>query len=169
MTITSKLPAVGLTIFSEMTNLASACGAINLSRGFPEFDPHPGLKELVSKYIRAGLMSFYQSRRDDFLNRLAGSRFRPLPCHGTFFQMLDYSAISDEPDVSFARRLTAEHGGDAIPPSVFYHDGEDNRVLRFCFAKKRGDPRGGRRAAVPDWGSAVAGIRLEDRPAEAGL
>jgi len=82
------------------------------------------------------LMSFYQSRRDYFLNRLAGSRFRPLPCHGTFFQMLDYSAISDEPDVSFARRLTAEHGVAAIPPSVFYHDGEDNRVLRFCFAKK---------------------------------
>jgi methionine aminotransferase len=38
--------------------------------------------------------------------------------------------------VSFARRLTAEHGVAAIPPSVFYHDGEDNRVLRFCFAKK---------------------------------
>ncbi len=366
MTITSKLPAVGLTIFTAMTNLANACGAINLSQGFPEFDPHPGLKELVSKYIRdshnqyapmqgvmalreriaekvrglyradydpateitvttgatealfaavaavvhpgdeviivepaydcyspmvtlnggrpvftpltypsyridwgafhrcitprtrlailnfphnpsgavldaqdldalakilrdtgvlvlsdevyehiifdglthhslaghpelrersfvvssfaktyhatgwkigyclaprqlsaefqkihqylvfsvntpiqhayaefmqdqshwASLMSFYQSRRDYFLNRLAGSCFRPLPCHGTFFQMLDYSAISDEPDVSFARRLTAEHGVAAIPPSVFYHDREDNRVLRFCFAKK---------------------------------
>jgi len=366
MTITSKLPAVGLTIFTEMTNLANACGAINLSQGFPEYDPHPGLKELVSKYIRggqnqyapmqgvmalreriaekvrtlyradydpateitvttgatealfaavaavvhpgdevivvepaydcyipmvtlnggrpvctsltypsyridwgafrrcitprtrlvilnfphnpsgavldaadldtlaeilrdtgvlilsdevyehiifdgrthhslaghaelrersfvvssfaktyhttgwkigyclaprrlssefqkihqylvfsvntpiqhayaefmqdprhwAGLPSFYQSRRDYFLNRLAGSRFRLLPCHGTFFQLLDYSAISSEPDVAFARRLTAEHGVAAIPPSVFYHDGEDNRVLRFCFAKK---------------------------------
>jgi methionine aminotransferase len=54
MTITSKLPAVGLTIFTEMTNLANAYGAINLSQGFPEFDPHPGLKELVSKYIRDG-------------------------------------------------------------------------------------------------------------------
>ena len=54
MTITSKLPAVGLTIFTEMTNLASACGAINLSQGFPEFDPHPGLKDLVSKHIRDG-------------------------------------------------------------------------------------------------------------------
>jgi aspartate/methionine/tyrosine aminotransferase len=54
MTITSKLPAVGLTIFTEMTNLANACGAINLSQGFPEFDPHPDLKELVSKYIRDG-------------------------------------------------------------------------------------------------------------------
>jgi methionine aminotransferase len=365
MTITSKLPAVGLTIFTEMTNLANACGAINLSQGFPEFDPHPNLKELVSKYIQDGhnqyapmqgvmalreriaeklrclhkadydpateitvtsgatealfaaisavvhsgdeviivepaydcyipmitlnggrpvfapmiypsyridwdafqrcitprtrlavlnfphnpsgavleapdldalaeilrntgvlilsdevyehivfdghihhslaghselrersfvvssfaktyhttgwkigyclaprrlsaefqkihqylvfsvntpiqhayaefmqdqshwarLTSFYQSLRDYFRNRLAGSRFRPLPCHGTFFQMLDYSAISDEPDVSFARRLTSEHGVAAIPPSVFYHNGEDNRVLRFCFAK----------------------------------
>ncbi len=81
------------------------------------------------------LTSFYQSLRDYFVNRLAGSCFRPLPCHGTFFQMLDYSAISDEPDVTFARRLTTEHGVAAIPPSVFYHNGEDNRVLRFCFAK----------------------------------
>ena len=79
---------------------------------------------------------FYQTKRDHFLALLAKSRFKPLPCHGTYFQMLDYSEITDEPDVAFARRLTTEHGVAAIPPSVFYHDGEDNKVLRFCFAKK---------------------------------
>jgi methionine aminotransferase len=365
MTITSKLPAVGLTIFTEMTNLANACGAINLSQGFPEFDPHPGLKELVSKYIRdshnqyapmqgvmalreriaekvrglyradydpateitvttgatealfaavaavvhpgdeviivepaydcyspmvtlnggrpvftpltypsyridwgafhrcitprtrlailnfphnpsgavldaqdlevlseilrdtgvlvlsdevyehiifdglthhslAGhpelrertfvvssfaktyhatgwkigyclaprplsaefqkvhqylvfsvntpiqhayaeflqdkqrylsLPAFYQSKRDCFLDLIRKSRFRPLPCSGTYYQLLDYRAISEEPELQFARRLTTQYGVAAIPPSVFYHCGEDHKVLRFCFAK----------------------------------
>ncbi|RPJ73047.1 MAG: aminotransferase class I/II-fold pyridoxal phosphate-dependent enzyme [Desulfobacteraceae bacterium] len=83
----------------------------------------------------SALAAHYQSLRDFFLGRIAGSRFRPLPCHGTFFLMLAYDAISDEPDVAFARRLTREHGVAAIPPSVFYHNGEDHRVLRFCFAK----------------------------------
>lgn len=79
---------------------------------------------------------FYQTKRDRFLELLENSRFKPLPCRGTYFQMLDYSGITDEPDVDFARRITTEHGVAAIPPSVFYHDGEDNKVLRFCFAKK---------------------------------
>jgi methionine aminotransferase len=83
-----------------------------------------------------GLASFYQGKRDLFLSLMAESRFRFVPSRGTYFQMLDYSGISDECDMDFARRITAEHGVSAIPPSVFYHDGEDNRVLRFCFAKK---------------------------------
>jgi methionine aminotransferase len=83
----------------------------------------------------AGLAAHYQSLRDFLLSRLAGSRFQPLACHGTFFLMLDYSALSDEPDIPFACRLTREHGVAAIPPSVFYHDGTDHRVLRVCFAK----------------------------------
>ncbi|MBN2080190.1 MAG: methionine aminotransferase [Spirochaetes bacterium] len=83
-----------------------------------------------------GLAAFYQGKRDLFLSLIAGSRFRFTPSRGTYFQMLDYSAISDEADIDFARRITAEHGVSAIPPSVFYHDVEDNRVLRFCFAKK---------------------------------
>lgn len=82
------------------------------------------------------LPEFYQAKRDRFLSLLADSRFVPLPCSGTFFQMLDYSAISDEADVDFARRLTVEHGVAAIPPSVFYHGGDDHKVLRFCFAKR---------------------------------
>jgi methionine aminotransferase len=49
--------------------------------------------------------------------------------------MLDYTAITDEPDTAFARRMTVEHGVAAIPPSVFYHQLDDHRVLRFCFAK----------------------------------
>ena len=63
------------------------------------------------------------------------SRFKALPCSGTYFQMLDYSDISDAPDVDFARTMTVEHKVAAIPPSAFYHDNSDDRVLRFCFAK----------------------------------
>jgi methionine transaminase len=81
------------------------------------------------------LSDFYQTKRDLFVSLLGTSRFRPLPCEGTYFQMVDYAAISDEPDTVFARRLTMEHGVAAIPPSVFYHQRNDHRVLRFCFAK----------------------------------
>jgi len=81
------------------------------------------------------LPAFYQTKRDLFLQAISGSRFRPLPCPGTYFQMLDFSAISREVDVDFARRLTVEKGVTAIPPSVFYHHRDDHKVLRFCFAK----------------------------------
>ena len=50
--------------------------------------------------------------------------------------MMDYSDVSDLDDVAFARKMTTEYKLAAIPPSVFYHNGEDNRVLRFCFAKR---------------------------------
>ena len=83
----------------------------------------------------ADLPAFYQKKRDLFQTLVAESRFKVLPCHGTYFQMLDYSAISHAPDIEFARRITTEHGVAAIPPSVFYHDGADHGVLRFCFAK----------------------------------
>ena len=63
------------------------------------------------------------------------TRFRPLPCEGTYFQLCDYSAISTEPDLDFCKRLTTEFGVAAIPVSSFYSDGRDQKVIRFCFAK----------------------------------
>lgn len=81
------------------------------------------------------LGNFYQRKRDVFLEAIAGSRFKPLPCHGTYFQMLDYSEISQDRDTDFADWLTIEKKVAAIPPSVFYSGREDNKVLRFCFAK----------------------------------
>jgi methionine aminotransferase len=85
----------------------------------------------------AAVTSFYQDRRDRFLSLIAGSRFRPLACRGTYFQMLDYSAITSEDDAAFALRLTREHGVAAIPVSPFLHEGEQpGPVLRFCFAKR---------------------------------
>jgi methionine aminotransferase len=92
---------------------------------------------MQNKELYLNLPGFYQQKRDLFLNLIAESRFRPLPCKGTYYQMLDYSQISDEPDLDFARRLTIEHGVAAIPPSALYHRKDDHKVLRFCFAKKR--------------------------------
>lgn len=82
------------------------------------------------------LAGFYQEKRDLFLSKLEDSKFTFVPCEGSYFQMLDYSRLSDLPDVEFSRYLTVEHKVASIPPSVFYKDKDDHRVLRFCFAKK---------------------------------
>lgn len=81
------------------------------------------------------LADFYQKKRDFFLAELAGSRFRPLPSRGTFFQNLAYEAITGELDRDLAVRLTRKKGIASIPLSAFYHDAHCDRVLRFCFAK----------------------------------
>lgn len=82
-----------------------------------------------------GLPKFYQKKRDFFQKTMASTRFRALPCEGTYFQLYDYSRISDEPDFDFCRRLTIDFGVAAIPISSFFSDGQDERVIRFCFGK----------------------------------
>ncbi len=90
------------------------------------------LKE-ESKYLN--LSDFYQKKRDYFLSLIEGSRFQWTPTSGSYFQLLDYSAITDEKDTAFAERLTKELGVASIPISVFYNKGLDQKMLRFCFAK----------------------------------
>jgi len=81
--------------------------------------------------------AFYQGRRDRFRALVGGSRFRLLACQGTYFQMLDYSDITTEPDAEFALRVAREHGVASIPISPFLAEGETaGPVLRFCFAKR---------------------------------
>jgi methionine transaminase len=84
----------------------------------------------------AAVTPFYEAKRDLFLSLIADSRFRPLPCRGTYFQMVDYSAISTERDTDFALRLIKEHGVAAIPISPFMTEESPGPVLRFCFAKR---------------------------------
>jgi len=81
------------------------------------------------------LNEFYRQKRDTFNRLLQGSKFKIRPSEGTYFQLLDYSEISDEKDTDYAIRLTKEVGVAAIPVSVFYHNKKDDRLLRFCFAK----------------------------------
>ncbi len=82
-----------------------------------------------------GLPAFYQQKRDHFVSLMAKSRFRMQPTAGSFFQLADYSAISNEPDTEFAIRLTREAKVAVIPISVFYQNPPDQKVVRFCFAK----------------------------------
>jgi methionine aminotransferase len=81
------------------------------------------------------LPSFYQTKRDRFRRMLASSHFRLLPVAATYFQLADYSALSNEPDLEFARKLAVEVGVAVIPVSPFYERAPDQRIVRFCFAK----------------------------------
>jgi methionine aminotransferase len=83
-----------------------------------------------------GLSDFYQKKRDLFASQFAGSAWKVLPSAGSFFQCLDYSAISTEKDVDLADRLTREIKVASIPVSVFYETDPGDKILRFCFAKE---------------------------------
>jgi methionine aminotransferase len=93
----------------------------------------------LSKYLEKvdvkSLGAFYQTKRDLFRKLLSGSRFRLLPSEGSYFQVVDYSAISTEKDTDFCIRLVKEHGVAAIPLSVFNKNEKDQHLIRFCFAK----------------------------------
>lgn len=82
------------------------------------------------------LSNFYQRKRDIFLEAIQGSRFTYTPAEGSFFQILSYKEISEENDFDLAVRLTKEIGVASIPVSAFYHQKDDHKILRFCFAKK---------------------------------
>jgi methionine transaminase len=83
-----------------------------------------------------GLANFYQQKRDLFLELTSGSKFQPLPCSGTYFQLMTYENISDESAADFAIRLTKEHKLATVPLSAFYNGRSERKILRFCFAKK---------------------------------
>ena len=82
------------------------------------------------------LPAFYQRKRDLFRQGLAGTRFKLLPSEGSYFQVVDYSAISALGEADFCRWLTQEIGVAAIPLSAFYADGRNQGLVRFCFAKQ---------------------------------
>lgn len=82
------------------------------------------------------LSAFYAQKRDYFAGLLKSSKFKLLPCNGSYFQLAGYEKLSKEKDTEFAIRLTKEYKVASIPVSVFYSHGEDNKVVRFCFAKE---------------------------------
>ncbi len=104
------------------------------------FSVNTSVQMALSQYLQkdsnwTNLPDFYQKKRDAFRGSLTESKFKPLACSGTYFQLCDYSQISDESELEFAKRLTAEHGIAAIPISVFYPEIKNQNLLRFCFAK----------------------------------
>ncbi len=101
---------------------------------------HP-LQRALTSYLKSPehyleLNAFYQAKRDLFLSGLEETKFTFTPAQGTYFQLLDYSQITHEPDHDFAKRLAIDHKIVSIPVSGFNLDQKDHHQLRFCFAKK---------------------------------
>ncbi len=108
---------------------------------FINFSTNAPLQYAIADFLRdcpqhhRELAGFYQQKRDLFCALMGPSQFSLKPSAGTYFQLADYSKISNEPDTEFASRLTREHKVAVIPISVFYKNPPDQRVVRFCFAK----------------------------------
>jgi len=105
------------------------------------FTVHTPTQHALAAYLAdpapwAGLSGFYQAKRDAFRAALAATPLKLLPCEGTYFQTVDYSAVSDLPELDFAKWLTTEIGVAAIPLSVFYQQPQQRGHVRFCFAKR---------------------------------
>ena len=108
---------------------------------FNAFTTHTPTQVALAHYLKKPehymtLNNFLQEKRDLFADLMKDTKFKALPSYGSYFQLYDYSAISNEGDVKFAKRLTEENGVATIPVSAFYQSGQDHKVVRFCFAKK---------------------------------
>ena len=130
------------------TVVAPACLMVEFRKvhQFNVFTVNTPMQHGLAQYLAdpapyLNLPAFYQAKRDLFRSGLQASRLRLLPCTGTYFQCVDYSAISDVSEGDFCQWLTREVGVAAIPLSAFYGDGFDQRVVRLCFAKQDGTLR----------------------------
>ena len=109
---------------------------------FNVFSVNTPIQQALATYLQEpsnyeGVPAFFQAKRDRFAQGMAKSRFKLLPCEGSYFMTADYSAISMENDLDFALRVTREFGVATIPLSPFYKDPPaGQRLLRFCFAKQ---------------------------------
>ncbi|WP_374950370.1 methionine aminotransferase [Mucilaginibacter sp.] len=109
---------------------------------FLVFSVNTPVQYAIAEYLKdehtyLDLPAFFQQKRDYFRAGLQNTRFKLLPCAGSYFQSVAYDAITDEKDTDFAIRLTKEFGVAAIPVSAFYRKGIDRHILRFCFAKRQ--------------------------------
>jgi methionine aminotransferase len=89
---------------------------------------------IQSAYLNLG--NFLQQKRDYFRTLMQATPFECIPSHGSYFECYSYAQFSNETDMELAVRLTKEYGITTVPLSAFYKNGTDNKVLRFCFAKK---------------------------------
>ncbi|MBL8404941.1 MAG: pyridoxal phosphate-dependent aminotransferase [Dechloromonas sp.] len=120
---------------------AALMGEFRKVHQFNVFTVHAPSQLAIAEYMQdasrhLGLAAFYQEKRDSFRRLMAETPFELLPCRGTYFQLARYDRVSDLPDRAFAEWLTREVGVAVIPVSAFYADGRDDKVVRFCFAKR---------------------------------
>ncbi|MDR4988669.1 MAG: methionine aminotransferase [Bacteroidales bacterium] len=120
-------PALLMKEFRKVHQFMVFCSNTPVQYALAEFLQDPSSYE--------GLGPFYQTKRDFFIDAVKGSRFKCTPAGGTYFQLLDYSAISNDNEMKFAEWLCREHKVAGVPVSPFYNKQHNNYLLRFCFAK----------------------------------
>lgn len=108
---------------------------------FVVFSANTPIQHAYAEYLKdenhyLNLNDFYQKKRDIFRDKIKHSKFKLLPCKGTYFQLMNYSNISKFDDMSFSEYLTKEIGIAVIPISPFYDKGDSNKIIRICFAKQ---------------------------------
>jgi len=108
---------------------------------FVVFSANTPIQHAYAEYLKdenhyLNLNDFYQKKRDIFKDKIKHSKFKLLPCKGTYFQLMSYSNISKFDDMSFSEYLTKEIGIAVIPISPFYDKGDSNKIIRICFAKQ---------------------------------
>ncbi len=91
---------------------------------------------LKSENVYQEIPLFFQQKRDLFRSLLSETKFKLLPCKGSYFQCVSFEEISDENDLDFAKRLITNFGVASIPVSSFYTKNNDTKILRFCFSKE---------------------------------
>lgn len=127
---------VGYTVApAQLTN------EIRKTHQFITFSINTPIQKALSEYLKDAsnynaIGSFYQKKRDFFLEQLRGSPFEPIPSRGTYFQLVSYRTISDKPEMDMAVEMTQKHKVACIPVAVFYEKQLNQQLLRFCFAKK---------------------------------
>lgn len=104
------------------------------------FSVHTPSQYAMAEYLQneqnyLGVSSMYEKKREFFQQAMQDSKFKVIPSYGTYFQVLDFSEVSDMGDMEFAQYLIKEKGVASIPVSAFYSNKQDNKLLRFCFAK----------------------------------
>jgi len=109
---------------------------------FLVFSVNAPIQYAIAEYLKdestyLSLPGFFQQKRDHFRRGVGETRFKLLPCSGSYFQSVTYNDITNEKDSDFALRLTKDFGVAVIPVSAFYTKGTDHHVLRFCFAKRQ--------------------------------
>jgi methionine aminotransferase len=126
---------VGYTVASE-----ELTREIRKTHQFITFSVNTPIQFALAEYLKESknymyLGKFYQQKRDFFLNQIKGSSLKPLPCFGSYFQLLSYEGVSTKSEMEMAAWMTKEKKLAPIPVSAFYKDGSDQKLLRFCFAK----------------------------------
>ncbi len=107
---------------------------------FQIYNVNTPLQYALSEYLhtddsKKDISEMYQGKRNYFNRLMEDSLFRVIPSQGGYFEVIDYAAISDEPDVDFTFRLASEYGIGVIPVSAFLHEKNKQKLLRICFAK----------------------------------